>query len=86
MDDAIRKLHAAGVFRKALIVVRPEARVDRPPGIQVIRTTQDMVQRWIVQVSNEYVAGFMAGEPDAPVEVNIRQPGGLPALKVSSPR
>ena len=82
--DAVGKLRSSSAVRKVLIIVGglgPTAGAPIPGGITTLIVDASMVRRTIVEVANQYVAGYnsdSAGEP----ELLVKPVSGLPALRI----
>ncbi len=53
-----------------------------PVDIEVMRVDSRILDKAVIEVRNQYVVRFESQAPSAGVEVAIRQPRGLPPLKL----
>jgi hypothetical protein len=83
LPDALRQLSASKNQRKTLIVTAALDRHAIPPGIQVVQAKRDDLVKAVVEVHNEYLIQFESADSSERVEVLLKQPRGLPPLRVN---
>jgi hypothetical protein len=81
VEGAVAVLKGSKPMRKVLLV-SPEAAVSAvPSGVQVIRAQESVWRKVIVELKNQYQLQF-EGPAEGYLEVSLKQPKGLPVLKV----
>jgi hypothetical protein len=83
LESAIAHLRSSGAARKALIVVRGAASAAGPipGGIHAVVADASAVRNTIVELMNQYVAGYKSDFPGDP-ELAVKAVPGLPALRI----
>jgi hypothetical protein len=83
VSDAVRQLVASGKPRKALIVTADGGAETLPEGIFIVRTDANRARKTVVEACNQYTVGFTSVDPSVIAEVSLKQPSGLPTLKIN---
>ncbi len=84
ISDAVARLGSSGSVRKALIIVRGLDALSAGPvpgGITALVADAPEVRKTIVDVTNQYVAGYNSDSPGEP-ELVVKPVTGLPALRI----
>jgi hypothetical protein len=89
LPDAVRRLMASKNARKVLITVAGLEGASGAPayaipgGIWAFRANKEDIFKTIVETRNQYSLGIVSTDPSASVNVALRQPRGLPPLKLT---
>jgi GWxTD domain-containing protein len=87
IEDAVRHVSSQRAARKVIINADgcsvPASSTVIPRGIFTVKAESAMVSKTIVEITNQYVGGYISDAPGVNAEVTIRRkPIGLPALEV----
>jgi hypothetical protein len=83
LSGALRQLAASKNLRKAVILTAAADTSSVPADIQVVRAETGNVVKQVVELRNQYLLRFQSSTPTSRVEVILKQPIGLPALKAA---
>lgn len=83
LPEALQQLSASKNLRKTLVVTSAVDRHAIPAGIQVVQANPEDLSKVVVEVRNEYLIQFQSANPSERVEVVLKQPRGLPPLRVN---
>jgi len=84
VSEALQLLLASKNLRKALVITASSTDLPEIPfGVQVVRVKPDGLLTAIVELRSEYLLQFHATDAPSQVEVALRQPRGLPPLRVN---
>jgi hypothetical protein len=83
LSDALRQLVPSKNQRKAVIVTTAAEISGVPAGIQVVQADPSNVFKLAIELRNQYLLRFQPFDPAARIEVMLKPPRGLPALKTA---
>jgi len=82
--EAVRWLSASKNLRKALVLTTaPDTQQAVPPDIQIVRTGPADTMKAVIELRNEYLLRFESANNAPQLEVILKQPRGLPELRVN---
>jgi GWxTD domain-containing protein len=84
VQDAVARLQSAAAVRRALVIVRGAAAtsaVPVPGGIQGVIADASAVARTVIEIANQYVAGYRSDFPAVP-DLMVKSVPGLPPLRI----
>lgn len=79
--EALAQLAASPAPRKGLIIANGSDSAGIPAGVQVLRVDASVIEKAVVELRNQYVVQFESAS--ANVDVVVKQPRGLPALRAN---
>jgi len=84
LSEALGRLSASNNHRKALVLTTAsDTQQTVSPDIQVVQTEPDDTMRAVIELRNEYLLQFESVDNVAQLEVLLKQPRGLPPLRVN---
>ena len=82
IPDALRVLATATSSRKALISNVASDEQNVPDNIQVLKADEGSLFKAVIEVRNCYSLGFSSSDRSSIIEVMLKQPRGLPPLRL----
>lgn len=79
--EALAQLAASPAPRKGLIIANGSDSAGIPAGVQVLRVDASVIEKAVVELRSQYVVQFESAS--ANVDVVVKQPRGLPALRAN---
>jgi hypothetical protein len=80
---AVNMLGRSRSVRKALLTTSDASPQGVPSSVIVIKVDPSIIPKAIVEAQNRYVIGFDSADANAITDVLVKQPAGLPTLKVA---
>lgn len=82
LSDAVRRLEAAIHLRRTIVLTRPSSLQAVPADIRVLQVDPGALPDIADELRTPYLIRFEAKNPDTHIEVLLKQPSSLPALRI----
>jgi len=84
VSEALQQLSSSTSPRKTLVITAAATDLPSVPfDVQILRVKSDDLLKAIVELHSEYLLQFESGDASSRVEVVLKQPRGLPPLRVN---